>query len=80
MRFQSRLVERIRTPGDIPFDKYRSFRNAEREGEAPFRFLDGEVIERFMDMDDETQREVCHGLGPSVEDMRNIVEELKRIH
>ncbi|KAG8166430.1 hypothetical protein KVR01_002119 [Diaporthe batatas] len=80
MRFQSRLADRIRTPGDIPLDKYRSFRNAEREGEGPFRFLDGEVLERFLDMDEETQQEVCHGLGPSVEDMRNIVEELKRMH
>lgn len=80
MRFQSRLADRIRTPGDIPLDKYRSFRNAEREGEGPFRFLDGEVLERFLDMDEETQQEVCHGLGPSVEDLRNMVEELKRMH
>ncbi|KKY31569.1 putative dna damage-binding protein 1 [Diaporthe ampelina] len=80
MRFQSRLADRIRTPGDIPLDKYRSFRNAEREGDGPFRFLDGEVLERFLDMDEETQQEVCHGLGPSVEDLRNVVEELKRMH
>lgn len=31
-------------------------------------------------MDEETQQEVSHGLGPSVEDLRNIVEELKRMH
>lgn len=80
MRFQSRLADRIRTPGDIPLDKYRSFRNAEREGEGPFRFLDGEVLERFLDMDEVTQQEVCHGLGPGVEDLRNVVEELKRMH
>ncbi|ROW09833.1 hypothetical protein VMCG_02521 [Cytospora schulzeri] len=80
MRFQSRLADRIRTPGDIKFEKYRSFRNAEREGDGPFRFLDGELLERYLDMDEETQQEICQGLGPSVEDLRNMVEELKRMH
>ncbi|ROW05634.1 hypothetical protein VSDG_00102 [Cytospora chrysosperma] len=80
MRFQSRLADRIRTPGDIKFEKYRSFRNAEREGDGPFRFLDGELLERFLDLDEETQQEICQGLGPSVEDVRNMVEELKRMH
>lgn len=80
MRFQSKLADRIRTPGDIRFEKYRAFRNAEREGDGPFRFLDGELLERFLDMDEETQQDVCQGLGPSVEDIRNMVEELKRMH
>lgn len=70
----------MQTTGNIKFDKYRAFRNAEREGEAPFRFLDGELLERFLDMDEETQKVVCQGLGPSVEDMRNYIEELKRMH
>lgn len=80
MRFQSKLADRIRTPGDIRFEKYRSFRNSEREGDGPFRFLDGELLERFLDMDEEAQQEVCQGLGPSVEDIRNMIEELKRMH
>jgi DNA damage-binding protein 1 len=29
---------------------------------------------------EEVQEEICKGLGPSVEDMRNMVEELKRMH
>ncbi len=42
--------------------------------------MDGELVERFLDVDEETQVEICKGLGPSVEDVRNIVEELKRLH
>jgi DNA damage-binding protein 1 len=82
MRFQTSLAnnEAIKPLGDIPYSEYRAFRNAEREGEGPFRFLDGELLERFLDVDEETQKEICQGLGPSVEDMRNIVEELKRMH
>ena len=70
----------IKTLGNMEFDTYRSFRNAEREAAEPFRFVDGELIERFLDVDEETQQEICKGLGPSVEDMRNMVEELKRLH
>ncbi|KAJ9138437.1 DNA damage-binding protein 1a [Pleurostoma richardsiae] len=80
MRFQTKLASAIDVPGGIDFKAYRAFRNAEREGDGPFRFLDGELLERYLDMDEQTQTEVCQGLGPSVEDMRNMVEELKRMH
>jgi DNA damage-binding protein 1 len=77
---QTKLASAIDVPGGIDFKAYRAFRNAEREGDGPFRFLDGELLERYLDMDEQTQTEVCQGLGPSVEDMRNMVEELKRMH
>jgi DNA damage-binding protein 1 len=80
MRFHAKLANTIKTPGNVEFASYRAFHNAEREGDGPFRFLDGELLERFLDVDDAVQEEICKGLGPSVEDMRNIVEELKRMH
>ncbi|KAI2622197.1 mono-functional DNA-alkylating methyl methanesulfonate N-term-domain-containing protein [Hypomontagnella submonticulosa] len=80
MRFQNKLAEAVETTGNILFSRYRSFRNEERESDGPFRFIDGEFLERFLDIDEKTQAEICAGLGPDVEDMRNLVEELKRIH
>ncbi|KAK4161057.1 hypothetical protein QBC43DRAFT_303294 [Cladorrhinum sp. PSN259] len=80
LRFQDKLVEAIPPVGGIAFSRYRAFRNPEREGDAPLRFLDGELLERFLDVDEATQQEICQGLGPSVEDMRNVVEELRRMH
>lgn len=80
MRFQSKLADYVDTPGRIAFTSYRAFRNAEREADGPDRFLDGELLERFLDLDEQTQGEICQGLGPSVEDMRNAIEELKRMH
>ncbi|KAK3935797.1 DNA damage-binding protein 1 [Diplogelasinospora grovesii] len=80
LRFQANLANYIQTAGNIDFKTYRAFRNAEREGDGPYRFLDGELLERFLDVDEETQKEICQGLGPSVEDMRNAVEELRRMH
>lgn len=80
LRFQSRLADVLKTAGDIEFRTYRAFRNAEREGDGPFRFVDGELLEKFLDVDEATQETVCKGLGPTVEDMRNLVEELRRMH
>ena len=80
LNFQTRLASAIQTTGMIEFSTYRAFRNREREGDGPFRFLDGELLERFLDVDEATQEEICRGLGPSTEDMRNIVEDLRRVH
>jgi DNA damage-binding protein 1 len=78
MRLQTRMAQTIITLGGLDFNTYRSFKNTERETAEPFRFVDGELIERFLDLDEEVQKEICKGLGPSVEDVRNLVEELKR--
>jgi DNA damage-binding protein 1 len=80
MRFQAKLATVITTPGGIDFTSYRAFQNPERAGAGPERFIDGELIERFLDLDEDTQEEVCEGLGPTVETMRSMVEELKRMH
>ncbi|KAH8602074.1 mono-functional DNA-alkylating methyl methanesulfonate N-term-domain-containing protein [Bisporella sp. PMI_857] len=80
MNLQTRMSVIVRTLGDIEFNRYRSFKIPTEEHEEPFRFVDGELIERFLDVDEEVQEEICRGLGPSVEDVRNLVEELKRLH
>ncbi|CZT45510.1 related to UV-damaged DNA-binding protein [Rhynchosporium secalis] len=78
MRLQEQMARHVPTVGDLDFKLYRSFKNAERETSEPFRFVDGELIERFLDLDVELQETICQGLGPSVEDVRNMVEELKK--
>ncbi|KAG6013037.1 hypothetical protein E4U54_007164 [Claviceps lovelessii] len=80
LNFQTRLQDYVHAPGNISFELWRAFRNESRDAEGPFRFIDGEMIERFLDIDEEKQELVCEGLGPSVEDMRSIIEELRRMH
>ena len=80
LTFQSRIQDHIFTPGNIEFNTWRAFRSDAREEEAPFRFVDGEVIELFLDLDEAKQAKVCRGLGPSVEQMRNMMEELRQMH
>lgn len=71
LRFQENLAREIDTLGGIELSRYRAFRNEEREADKPFRFVDGEFMEKFLDMDEELQAKVCAGLGPSVESMRD---------
>ena len=80
MRLQSRMAELVVSLGNMPFNKYRAYKAEARETEEPFRFVDGELIERFLDVNECLQEDICKGLGPSVEDIRNLVEELKRLH
>lgn len=81
IRFQTKLAGMLETLGDLSFEAYRAFRNEQRENEdGPYRFVDGELLERFLDQDEKLQEEICAGLGPSVEDMRDLVEELKMMH
>lgn len=80
MRLQEQITRHAKTLGDLEFKLYRSFKNADRITEEPFRFVDGELIERFLDQSEEKQSRICEGLGYSVEAVRDIVENLKRLH
>ncbi|KAI5463857.1 mono-functional DNA-alkylating methyl methanesulfonate N-term-domain-containing protein [Mariannaea sp. PMI_226] len=80
IEFQSRLEEYIQTAGGLEFKRWRAFRNETRESDGPYRFVDGEMVERFLDMDEEKQMSACRGFGPSLEDMRGMIEELRRLH
>lgn len=80
MTLQSNLAELVHAPGDVPFPKYRAFKNQVREAEEPFRFVDGDLVERFLDVGDEVQKKAVEGLGVDVEDVRALVEGLRRLH
>jgi DNA damage-binding protein 1 len=80
MTLQSNLAELVHTPGDIPFAKYRAFKNQVREAEEPFRFVDGELIERFLDVEEGVQKKAVEGLGIDVETTRGLIEGLRRLH
>jgi DNA damage-binding protein 1 len=50
-----------------------------REAEEPLRFVDGELVERFLDLSTEVQESVVEGLGVEVEEVREVVEGLRRL-
>lgn len=80
MTLQTNLAELISSPGGIPFAKYRAYKNAVRESDEPYRFVDGDLIERFLDVDEEIQKKAVDGLGVDIETMKMMVETLRRLH
>ena len=80
MTLQSNLADLVKTPGDIPFAKYRAFKNQVREADEPYRFVDGDLIERFLDVPEEVQKAAVEGLDRDIEEVRSLVETLRRLH
>ncbi|KAF1939040.1 hypothetical protein EJ02DRAFT_409238 [Clathrospora elynae] len=82
MTLQTNLALLVSAPGDLEFAKYRAFKNAVREEDEPMRFVDGELIERFLDVSEEVQAKAVEGLGKEwdVESMKGLVESLRRLH
>jgi DNA damage-binding protein 1 len=70
----------VQAPGDVPFNKYRAFKNSVTESDEPERFVDGDLIERFLDLDDDVQAKAVQGLGADVETVKSMVEVLRRMH
>jgi DNA damage-binding protein 1 len=87
IRLQERLAKVVTAPGDIPFAKFRGFKTAVRDSgeEGPMRFVDGQLVERFLDLEEGVQGTVVEGLpGVSagvegVEEVRGLVEGLRRV-
>lgn len=73
------------SPGNVPFNSYRAFRNAVREAEEPYRFVDGELLDRFLQLDGQAQEAVVRDLAVvgeregGVEGVRAVVEGLRRL-
>ncbi len=82
MTLQSNLGNHVAAPGNVDFAKYRAFKNQVREEEEPNRFVDGELVERFLDINEDLQKKVVEGLGEKwdVEAVRGLVEGLRRLH
>lgn len=84
INLQNALAPLLPSPGNIPFFPYRAFCNQVRHADEPFRFVDGELVERFLDLEEGVAEEVVKGLqgqgGPwDVDSVRGVVERLRRL-
>ena len=82
MRLQNAVAARIESPGYMPWAKYRAFKTEVREGDEPYRFVDGELVEMVLGLDDGMMEDVCKelGSGVGVEEIRAMAEGLRRLH
>ncbi|KAF3484447.1 DNA damage-binding protein 1a [Arthroderma uncinatum] len=83
MRLQAAMASITVSPGEIPFTKYRAFRTTVRQSEEPFRFVDGELIEKFLACTPDVQEDIVSRLDDTnvtVGSLKEMIEELRRMH
>jgi DNA damage-binding protein 1 len=82
MRLQQAIAARTKGLGYMPWAKYRAFKTEVREADEPFRFVDGELVEGFLNFTLEEMTQVVGelGTGVGVERIKGMIEELKRLH
>jgi len=86
---QAKLTKVIKSVGRIEHSNWRSF-SSDKKDEACEGFIDGDIIESFLDLDRASMSEVVSGLQRvdgsgmkvtvTVEDVVKVVEDLTRIH
>ncbi|KAK2188211.1 hypothetical protein NP493_140g03066 [Ridgeia piscesae] len=89
LEVQNKLAKIIKSVGKIDHSFWRSFHN-ERKTEPAAGFIDGDLIESYLDLSREKMQDVAQGLQmddgtgmkreATVDDLVKIIEELTRIH
>ncbi|RAL17016.1 DDB1/RSE1 family protein [Aspergillus homomorphus CBS 101889] len=81
MRLQATMAGKVESLGNIPFNEFRGFRSMVREAKEPYRFVDGELIERFLTCEPSVQEEIVKAVGlMSVDEVKVMIEALRRLH
>lgn len=86
MQLQSNMSRVIKGVGELEFAPWRAKRTATASAEEPLRFVDGDFVERFLELGDDLQRKIVSGkkevdsLKASVDEVRALLEGLKRLH
>jgi len=78
-KLQQSLVKVIKGVGGLSHEQWRSFSNERKTVDAR-NFLDGDLIESFLDLSRNRMEEIATSLDVSVEELCKRVEELTRLH
>ena len=81
-RTQDALRKVVKGVGGFDHAQWRSF-SSERVANGECRgFVDGDLIEQFLDLKREAMERVAEAMGPdgSVEELSRVVEDLSRLH
>ncbi|CAG9764896.1 unnamed protein product [Ceutorhynchus assimilis] len=76
---QTKLGSTIQSVGKISHQSWRAF-HTDIKTDNSEGFIDGDLIESFLDLPPETMREVATSLGVTVDHLIKTVEDLTRIH
>ncbi|OTF78545.1 hypothetical protein BLA29_008342, partial [Euroglyphus maynei] len=88
LKLQKNLASKIKSVGKIDYDYWRTYTN-DKKTEPALNFIDGDLIESFLDLSSAEMAECTEGImynmngqnrKATVDDIIKIVEELSRIH
>ena len=86
MRLQSAMADKVVVLGHGDFHTYRAYWTDIIKDQEPYRFVDGELIEQFLDLPSSVQARIVEELGEAaadkggIEGIRDLVEGLRRLH
>ncbi|XP_047339396.1 DNA damage-binding protein 1 [Impatiens glandulifera] len=78
-KLQLNLRKVIKGVGGLSHEQWRSFYNEKKTADAK-SFLDGDLIESFLDLSRARMDEISKAMSVSVEELMKRVEELTRLH
>ncbi|XP_031130290.1 DNA damage-binding protein 1-like [Ipomoea triloba] len=78
-KLQTNLRKVIKGVGGLSHEQWRSFYNEKKTVEAK-NFLDGDLIESFLDLSRVRMEEISKAMAVPVEELMKRVEELTRLH
>ncbi|XP_044479397.1 DNA damage-binding protein 1-like [Mangifera indica] len=78
-KLQSNIRKVIKGVGGLNHEQWRSFNNEKKTVDAK-NFLDGDLIESFLDLSRSRMDEISKTMNVSVEELCKRVEELTRLH
>jgi len=82
-RLQTALNKVVKGVGGLSHEQWRSFSNERKTNEAGTgsqNFIDGDLIEAFLDLKRDSMEEVAQIMETNIEDLSKRVEELTRLH
>lgn len=82
------IARHVVSLGNLPFDKFRGFSSMVRTSDKPYRFVDGELIEQFLNCEPRVQAEIVESVAEvgvdagltGVEEVKGMIEALRRLH
>jgi len=81
LKVQHALAQVIKGVGGFRHEDWRSFTNERVAGRESKGFLDGDLIESFLDLRRDKMEEVARLVGgPTVEELSKRIEDLQRLH
>ncbi|XP_076896669.1 DNA damage-binding protein 1-like [Bidens hawaiensis] len=78
-KLQANLRKVIKGVGGLSHEQWRSFYNEKKTADSR-NFLDGDLIESFLDLKKNRMEEIAKAMSVSVEEVMKRVEELTRLH